>query len=180
MQQIIGCSAKIILKNPKNAEENEKLLFKTDWKISQNGKDSANHHLQKDQRWSQIACYSQKTVTDQKLNYQQEAPVKHHCWKNGMCRIGKICQGTHRLAQKRNGCNILWTDERKIVSEFGHSIWVLNSSHSTLKTDGGGHKVSWFDGSVFIHTVSGLYIVIPAICWRGNAPEMGVSTRQQP
>ena len=53
---MIGCSAKMISnalklqqKPEMHVEENEQLLLKR-IEESQNGKDSANHHLQKDQR----------------------------------------------------------------------------------------------------------------------------------
>ena len=73
-----------------------------DWK-SQNGKDSANQHLIGKINDLKLPVSAVSLASEDiwlKLSYQQEAPVKHHCWKKTAC-AESFKFGKHiRLAQR--------------------------------------------------------------------------------
>ena len=135
-----------------------------------------------------------------KQSYQQKAPVKHNCWKNGMCGIVSNLATNTSIGPKRNGvtyCRLI--SKSVIFGSSGHrnDPHELNSSLGTLGRQWSmvvqkNHHMEIFfilrcwsylsytrdHGSVWIHQNTWRDYV--AVCWRGNAPEMGVSTRQRP
>ena len=116
--------------------------------------------------WSQSEGVTSKLSKLIEAN-QLEAPVRHHCWKNGMCRIGSNLPWIDRPKNKWH--NILWTD--KIVKLFfsglvvidstSHDPRVLNSSHSTLWRQWSMVvQRSWYGGCFSYYSVGPIYHIL--------------------
>ena len=176
---------------------------------SHNGKDSANHHLQKHQRWSKMTSYSQKTFDQSQAN-QQETPVKHHCSKNStFTESVNLPRNTSIGRPKRNGVR-LWTDEQNCSFQ----VWWSSTVHQMTPRYGQYDQMTprygsqatvhwrkwsmvtqimvwgWFsyDCVGHIYLIPGImdqfeYIKIlgdyVAVCRKGNTHFRGVSTRAQ-